>query len=282
MPSSSPARRRNSTDVAVAKEAAHLERLRLARIEARDERLALQRKMGAVGGRPVRRLPGSHGGEAEEILSPHLRGGGGGRPGLGRDNVVENARRKKEDANRAHLERLKQARIDAHQERMALQLRMKGMAGRPGGGARPGGGGDHGGGQGDLLRQQAAERSSGVEQAVVKNDDSAYLEQLRLARVEAFEKRKALALRHEGARGERGGSGAGLVPGRRHDQGQQQTELPLRSGSTSEQVLRAKSQRKAEEQARHERMLLEARKAAFAERQALEAKMRNGGTTPRR
>ena len=55
------------------------------------------------------------------------------------------------------------------------------------------------------------------------------------------------------------------------------------SRSTSEKVLRAKSQRKAQEQALHERRLSEARRAAYEEgRRALEAKMRNGGRTPKR
>ena len=121
MPTSSPARRRNSTETAAAEEAAHLERLRLARIEAHNERLALQRKMGAVGGRPVKRLPGRHGGEAEDAISPHHN----------KRDVETSARRKKDDENKAYLERLKLARIQAHEERLALQRKMKSMGGRP-------------------------------------------------------------------------------------------------------------------------------------------------------
>ena len=231
--------------------------------------------------------------------------------------MVESARRKKDEANRAQLERLKQARIEAHQERMALQRKMKGMGGRSSGSGGGGGGGGqvvhqaaalppdgqqrNGGGDGSsqprgnfnrntsLRQPPATGRSSAPSGATsAKDGNSAYLEQLRLARVEAFEARKALAMRHEGARraAGSGAGGVGVVPGMGARQPQQPQQLQsnhaLRSGSTSEQVLQAKHQRKAEEQARHERMLSEARKAAYAERQALEAKMRNGGTTPRR
>ena len=240
VPTSSPARRRNSTETAAAEEAAHLERLRLARIEAHNERLALQRKMGAVGGRPVKRLPGRHGGEAEDVISPHRN----------KRDVETSARRKKDDENKAYLERLKLARIQAHEERLALQRKMKSMGGRP------------------ESVATATEASALKSDSRVQDKEGEYLEQLRQARVEAFEARKALAERRGGGPGVTvAGSGVGNGNASR---------------STSEKVLRAKSQRKAQEQALHERRLSEARRAAYEERRALEAKMRNGGRTPKR
>ena len=217
-----------------------MERLRLARIEAHNERLALQRKMGAVGGRPVRRLPGRHGGEAEDVISPHA----------SKNDVIGSARRKKDDENQAYLERLKLARIQAHEERMALQRKMKSMGGRP--------------------DSAAATRESDAVQPNSSSQDkeSEYLEQLRQARVEAFEARKKLAERRVSGTG-------GATVTRKADNSKARR-------STSDRVLQAKSQRKAEEQALHERRLSEARKAAYEERRALEAKMRNGGTTPGR
>ena len=257
--SSNAQRRRSSAEDAAAKEAEHLEQLRRARVEAYNERLALQRKMGGMGGRPVKSLPGRHGGAAAAVISSSH----------SRDRTVENAQRSKDDANRAHLERLKQARIEAHNDRVALQRKMRGIGGRP--------------------VKSLPTSSEVVEDTQRSRDDAdketqkmrgmdacaddgepakSYLEQLRLARMEAFDARQALARKHRGVapRGEGCAS--------RSSQSQNR--------STSQQVLRAKSQRKAEEQARHEKMLSEARKAAFQERLALEAKMRNGGRTPGR
>jgi hypothetical protein len=125
--------------------------------------------------------------------------------------------------------------------------------------------------------------------------EDAYLEQLRLARVEAFEARKALAKRNDEARGW-GGRGGGLErSGRIDPSGTSGTSAVAvqqqyvggggdggGGGSTSQQVMRRKRAQRDKEREEHEERLKEARRVAFEERKALEAKMRNGGRTPGR
>ena len=129
--------------------------------------------MGAVGGRPVKRLPGRHGGEAEDVISPHRN----------KRDVETSARRKKDDENKAYLERLKLARIQAHEERLALQRKMKSMGGRP---------------DSSVTAAKASTLKLDLRVQDKGDKEVEYLEQLRQARVDAFEARKALVERRGG------------------------------------------------------------------------------------
>jgi hypothetical protein len=313
---------------AMNEEEKYLERLRQARIQTHQERMALVEKMEGMGGRPTsrhsspmvehpeesmigRRTTSSHNNRSDHVSPPS-------------ELIKERAKMDREAREKIHLEQLKHARVAAHQERVALREKMKARSlhlktpsrERVGSGCS----GSDGAMQHSPPISSTSPRSSpAVADAVARgeasranrtgtgnskngsgvrggcrgkkdgNKEAAYLEQLRLARVEAFEARKALASRNADVRG--WATRSDHVNNNRNATPDQHTSAttPIHMSrnvdsrkNSKEGVMRRKMLKKNEEQALHEERLKEARRVAYEERLALEAKMRNGGRTPGR
>ena len=249
-------------------EAAYLESLRRARIENHRERIALRQRMDGMGGRPTSSpdpRPFQQD-SARDTLNSNI-------ATMPTHLTPSDRRARKEELRaakeREHLEQLKQVRIEAHRERVALRQKMQGGSGGSGGGTLPtspraspavAAAAARGEAARENRKNVVASRNSGG-RGKSMNEEEIYLEKLRVARMVAFE--------------ERGFS-------TRKPKQVQQVQQVTSSGGTSADVLRRKSLQRDKKQAEHEELLRAARRVAFEERKALEAKMRNGGRTPGR
>jgi len=249
-------------------EAAYLESLRRARIENHRERIALRQRMDGMGGRPTSSpVPRPFQQDsARDTLNSNI-------ATMPTHLTPSDRRARKEELRaakeREHLEQLKQVRIEAHRERVALRQKMQGGSGGSGGGTLPtspraspavAAAAARGEAARENRKNVVASRNSGG-RGKSMNEEEIYLEKLRVARMVAFEERGVST---------------------RKPKQVQQVQQVTSSGGTSADVLRRKSLQRDKKQAEHEELLRAARRVAFEERKALEAKMRNGGRTPGR
>ena len=264
-------------------EAEYLERLRLARIENHRERIALQQRMEGMGGRPTNspnRSTIPHGSEEDKTIPTMSQVATSPTTASVALKRREREKKTKEMKEKEHLEQLKQARIATHRERIALREKMRVQSGGGGVGiASPTSPRSSPAVAATVARGQARRENSRNNAANTnsKSDEEEYLEQLRIARMEAFDARKRLESRNDEARGF-----STRTRSRTPEQQHPTPSPPQQQDGTSEQVLRRKSLQRDKKQAEHEELLREARRIAFEERKALEAKMRNGGRTPGR
>ena len=296
------------------KQTSYEEMLAVARIEAYEQRKALESKMQNLHGRPVSRQraiadqqppPPAPSAVFDEFYSES-------EDRLQQRQQCDSRAAKKELENRKHLEALAKARVEAFKDRKRLEEKMRGMGGRPVNQSV-----EQQGSQSPLRQNSGVARSPtnssnavnthvfsapatlpDYETASKTKKNAAYQREskkqmeaeehakaLARARKENFEERKALEQKMR----EMGGRPARVQRSVSHAHPRDpQYQALKRSASnpeaftvspTRQAKLRQQRRKEAERQA-HMDALADARKEAFLERQALKVKMREHGGRP--
>eukprot|EP00940_MAST-03C_sp_MAST-3C-sp2_P001784 g1784.t1 len=236
----------------------YLKQLERARKENFAERMALQRKMAGMGGRPVR-SKSTHSdvyamrAHQHSVRSKHEK------------------RSKKYSQEAKHLDMLAKARKEAFEERLALKQKMAGMGGRPVAAPSLRAQSDRSAAETVRRSRKNSSESNPRQRAEERRrkDETERLRVLTEARKEAFAERMALKKKMELAKQTRA---------RNASSSSMPTKKMLQSDVTSRR--KDRDEQRAINEAKKLEQLARARKEAFAERMALQKKMSGMGGRP--